>query len=273
MLVMSSHPVALTPTSTTLSRFPTELRRTRTTSTTLGESTVSVFSTLASATISTIPTENRRELKWQMALYVGLIRWVMFINIWIVAMQRIPTDTSRRTRDGMEMLGLSNHSEIYIVITIMVSMSTTIPTGAKDRRSRVVQTMLGKFSIPVSSASTNTLSTVSRVPTEKIQRSPYTDDDGYAWSVRSDGDVVDYYDVGSSYGCIQSPEQNLVAFLIHKTGAMAIPESTNMNIWSSYGSIFQISPDTDYSYRVYYSNPKGDVGYNAYVSNDSYGIT
>ena len=35
---------------------------------------------------------NRRELKWQMALYVGLIRWAMFINIWIVAMQRISTN-------------------------------------------------------------------------------------------------------------------------------------------------------------------------------------
>lgn len=34
---------------------------------------------------------NRREPKWQMALYVGLVRGAMFINIWIVAMQRIPT--------------------------------------------------------------------------------------------------------------------------------------------------------------------------------------
>lgn len=42
--------------------------------------------------MSEIPTgEDRRGLKWQLALYVGLIRGAMFINIWIVAMQRIPT--------------------------------------------------------------------------------------------------------------------------------------------------------------------------------------
>ena len=43
------------------------------------------------------PTELRRELKWQLALYVGLIREAIFINIWIAAMHRIPTDMSLRT--------------------------------------------------------------------------------------------------------------------------------------------------------------------------------
>lgn len=61
-----------------------------------------------------------------------------------------------------------------------------------------------------------------------------------AWLVYLDGDVnYDYiYSDTPSYGII-SPDvsESGTAFLIHKTGAMAIPESTNMNIWSSYGHI------------------------------------
>ena len=162
-----------------------------------------VSSAVATTTMSSFPTgEYRRELKWQLALYVGLIREAMLINIWIAAMQRIPTgwnspytmifsisssfsvnktgvlEKSTDFATAYVSYGTSPNSgslKEYDVICMnsdgfAIYCNITLSYGINLRRSRILYTVHCLLYRMAVSATTITV-TMSRIPTDENRRS------------------------------------------------------------------------------------------------------
>lgn len=105
------------------------------------------------------------------------------------------------------------------------------------------------------------------------ERSPNSLYDFFAWPINSSGSVShDHNYVYNSYGKNRRTRIIRMMRIMFSRMVTAITEATMSIVIPTDLFSKKFTPDTNYSYRVYYSNPKGDVGYNVYVSNDSYGI-